>query len=230
LAAAAIAVVAELLSSCSHPLNLYSYVRNNPIWRPDTDGHGFWTKLKNAFSGGGWNEDDEAQKERARRLHIRAEEARKSLSGATRMTIHGESPQMFVQGATDQELVDAQREVAEFLASKVEFPGQCPEGLQCGVVFPVGLPEEGASSEYTNITRGGAVTNIRTNITAGEFGATLEANGFVKSTASDGTLPCIRKEQNRIACIPVRVRRAGPLLRSRLMARLSEELDCNRSF
>jgi hypothetical protein len=168
-------------------LNQYSYVRNLPTTKIDRDGHGFFTKLKNFLDDGGWNEDADAQKERTRRLHVRAMEARTALSGMTHIKIHGETPQMFVQGATDQQLVDAQRQVDEFLASQVQFPVQCDKGMSCGVVFPVGLPEEGASSEYTNITRPGAVNNIRTNITAGEFGANLEANGFVKSAASDGS-------------------------------------------
>jgi RHS repeat-associated protein len=116
-------------------LNLYSYVRNNPIWRADVDGHGFWRKLKNAMSDGGWNEDEDAQKERARRVHVRAMEARMALSGMTHITIHGETPQMFVQGASDQQLLDAQREVDEFLASQVQFPVQCDKGMSCGVVF-----------------------------------------------------------------------------------------------
>jgi RHS repeat-associated protein len=193
-------------------LDLYSYVRNNPLWRPDTDGHGFWTKLKNALSDGGWNEDEDAQKERARRLHARAMEARTALSGMKNITIHGETPQLFVQGASDQELVNAQREVDVFLASRVQFPVQCDEGMSCGVAFPVGLrgsPEEGATTEFTDVTRAGAVRNIKTNITAGEFGANLEANGFVKSTATDGT-PIYTKGAKEYAVYPSSRSTGGP--------------------
>ena len=40
-------------------LNLYAYVRNNPLGRADLDGHSdyIWQKLKNAASGHGWKTD-----------------------------------------------------------------------------------------------------------------------------------------------------------------------------
>jgi RHS repeat-associated protein len=168
-------------------LNLYGYVRGLPTTRADVDGHGFWRKLWNRMGKDGcWCEDDELKKHQEELLHQRAEEARKNLSSLKNLTIYGQTPQQFVQNATDQQLVDTQRQVVEFLASKVQFPVQCAEGVTCGVVFPAGFPE-GTASEYINITKGGSVNNIRTNLTASEFGANLEANGFVKSTASDGT-------------------------------------------
>src|SRR5262249_28108161 len=39
-------------------LNLYGYVRNNPVLRADIDGHGWWHKFKNWANDGGWTEDD----------------------------------------------------------------------------------------------------------------------------------------------------------------------------
>jgi hypothetical protein len=39
-------------------LNLYGYVRDNPVWRSDVDGHGFFHKLWNAITDGGWTDDD----------------------------------------------------------------------------------------------------------------------------------------------------------------------------
>ena len=40
-------------------LNLYSYVRNNPLSRVDVDGHSdyLWQKTKNWVSGNGWKTD-----------------------------------------------------------------------------------------------------------------------------------------------------------------------------
>ncbi len=47
---------------------------------------------------------------------------------------------------------------------------------------------DGAFSEYdTSITKLGSVRNVATNVTAKDAGEMLEANGFVKSTAGDGT-------------------------------------------
>ncbi|HYL99832.1 MAG TPA: RHS repeat-associated core domain-containing protein, partial [Blastocatellia bacterium] len=39
-------------------LNLYSFVRNRPLWRPDVDGHDIWKKFKNWVTSGGWTDDD----------------------------------------------------------------------------------------------------------------------------------------------------------------------------
>ena len=48
--------------------NLYGYVRNNPVWQMDDDGHGWWNKFKNWATNGGWTDDDkEAQKTRHER-------------------------------------------------------------------------------------------------------------------------------------------------------------------
>ena len=173
-------------------LNLYCYVRNNPVWRADLDGHGWWHALKNWASDGGWTDNDaQADQTRKQRLHVRAMQARTDILRAKGIMIHNQTPQEFVQGKTDQQLVDAQREMVDFFRSKVQFPVQCPEGVSCGVAFPFGLKglaiEEGAASEYTNITTGSSVNNIRTSVTAGEFGAALEADGYVKSTLKDGT-------------------------------------------
>jgi RHS repeat-associated protein len=51
-------------------INRYSYVRNNPLWRMDKDGHDWdwWKKLKNWATNGGWTADDqEAAKTRRER-------------------------------------------------------------------------------------------------------------------------------------------------------------------
>jgi RHS repeat-associated protein len=57
-------------------LNLYGYVRNNPLRLTDPDGHGWFTKLGNWFTGGGWNEDEEANKIRAEAAARQVQEQR----------------------------------------------------------------------------------------------------------------------------------------------------------
>jgi RHS repeat-associated protein len=54
-------------------LNLYAYVRNNPIATSDLDGHGFWKKLGNLISYGEWTDDE---KELEKRLQEEADELR----------------------------------------------------------------------------------------------------------------------------------------------------------
>jgi RHS repeat-associated protein len=54
-------------------LNLYAYVRNNPIATADLDGHGFWKKLGNLISYGEWTDDE---KELEKRLQKEADELR----------------------------------------------------------------------------------------------------------------------------------------------------------
>ncbi len=176
-------------------LNLYTYVRNIPTTRYDADGHcaddgGKHGWLWCAAHAVGLVSSEQEKKDA---LHQRAVQARTVISGMTGLTIEGQTPQQWVQGKTDQQLVDEQRRIAEFLLSKVDLI--CPssaEGVHCGVAFPAGgigsaAGEEGAASEFVNITRGASIRNIQTNVTASEFGANLEANGFVKSTAADGT-------------------------------------------
>jgi RHS repeat-associated protein len=170
----------------------YCYVRGLPTTKADADGHGFFTKVKNLFTDGGFNEDADAQKERARRQHQRAENARKTLSGMKGFTINGMTPAEFAKGANDQQALAGLNAATNFVFGEAQKNFFChDERFSCGIVFPVGgmgmAFEEGAASEYINVTRAGSVSNIKTNVTAGEFGANLEANGFVKSTAADGT-------------------------------------------
>ena len=75
-------------------LNLYAYVRNNPLSRNDPDGHGFLENLGNYFSYGVWG-DEEAVK--------RAEQAaRASLAASQRQRASsGDSPILYDSGKAD---------------------------------------------------------------------------------------------------------------------------------
>jgi len=142
-------------------LNLYSYVRNIPTTTIDADGHGFLSKLKNWWTDGGWNENPEAQKERQRRLHIRAMQARTVISGMTGFTIGGLTPQQFVQGKTDQQLVDAQRQIGEFLLSKVDLLScSSSQDVKCGIVLfpPMGAALDLELAETSGILREAAAS------------------------------------------------------------------------
>ena len=48
-------------------LNLYAYVRNNPLRLNDPRGHGWLEKVGNWLTDGGWNEGEAAKAERAKR-------------------------------------------------------------------------------------------------------------------------------------------------------------------
>lgn len=76
--------------------------------------------------------------------------------------------------------------------------GNQPEGVQ-----------PGAQSEYTNTTRNGSVPNIKTNVSADEFGKNLEANGFTKSAAKDGT-PTYTKDNTQYTVYPKSTSTGGP--------------------
>jgi hypothetical protein len=66
------------------------------------------------------------------------------------------------------------------------------------------------SSKYdTSITRSGSVTNVDTDVTVKEAGENLEANGYTKSTASDGT-PLYTKGDTQYAIYPKASSTGGP--------------------
>jgi RHS repeat-associated protein len=189
-------------------LNLYGYVRNLPTSKIDIDGHkecGFYCHFKNWWTDGGWNNDEDAKVERERRLHARAEHARKLLSQMRNFTIHGKSPADFAKGATDQDVINGLQAATNFVFSEVSRP--CGSEASCGIVFPLGLPE-GAFSDYINITRPGSIQNIQTNVTAADFGANLEADGFTKS--SSGNVTIYTKGTTQYAIYPVSNSTQGP--------------------
>jgi len=119
-------------------LNLYGYVRGLPTTKADLDGHGFLTKFKNWLNDGGWNEDKEAQQERQRRFHQRAEDARKSLSGMKNFTINGKTPAEFARGATDQQAIAGLNAATNFVFAEAQKNFFCGPGVSCGIAFPIG--------------------------------------------------------------------------------------------
>jgi RHS repeat-associated protein len=75
-------------------LNLYAYVRNNPLNRTDPDGHGFWQNLGNYLSYGVWGDEDAVKRaeEEARRRLIATQQQRSSA---------GQAPNLYASGKTD---------------------------------------------------------------------------------------------------------------------------------
>jgi hypothetical protein len=66
------------------------------------------------------------------------------------------------------------------------------------------------SSKYdTSITKSGSVTNVDTDVTVKEAGENLEANGYTKSNASDGT-PLYTKGDTQYAIYPKASSTGGP--------------------
>jgi RHS repeat-associated protein len=161
-------------------LNLYTYTKNNPTTLSDPDGH---CDIDGEHHNWIWCAGHSLGITQT--LKERVAEARSDLSGLKNLNINGQSPQDFAKNATDKQVLAAKRAVVDFVAGKAMSSLVCPEGTSCAVI-PFGFPEA-SFSEYVNITTGGSVPNISTNVTPSEFGANLETNGFVKSIASDGT-------------------------------------------
>jgi RHS repeat-associated protein len=176
-------------------LNLYSYVTNNPRSVSDPDGHGPINAIK-CFLGSAEackaqaREKAKQEEEAKKAQHKQAEEARKTLSQMKNLTINGMTPQDFANSANDQQAMAGLAAATSFIFAEANKNFWCGPGISCGIVFPTGLGgaiDEGAASEYINITRGAALNNVKTNLTANEFGANLEANGFTKSTTGGVT-------------------------------------------
>lgn len=166
-------------------LNLYGYVRGLPTTKADLDGHGFLTKFKNWLNDGGWNEDKEAQQERQRRFHQRAEDARKSLSGMKNFTINGKTPAEFARGATDQQAIDGQEAATKFIFGQAEKNFYCGPGVSCGIVFPLGLGSTGRTAP-ANLTEKLAMEEVMSDPKGTNTGLTLKdptwpaSQGWVK--------------------------------------------------
>jgi len=75
-------------------LNLYAYVRNNPLNRTDPDGHSFWENLGNFFTYGVWGDEDAVKRaEAAARASLIASQQQRQSAG--------EAPTLYASGKTD---------------------------------------------------------------------------------------------------------------------------------
>lgn len=60
-----------------------------------------------------------------------------------------------------------------------------------------GIPPGRITSEYTDITTGGSVRNIRTDVGKAEFEANLVESGYVQSLSKDGRADIFSKDGAR---------------------------------
>jgi hypothetical protein len=74
-------------------------------------------------------------------LQKRADQARADLAKAKNITFNGKSPADFASGLTNQQAIVALRALQEFLGGlAMASLSPCPEGVQCGIVFPADFP------------------------------------------------------------------------------------------
>jgi RHS repeat-associated protein len=120
-------------------LNLYAYVRNNPLNRTDPDGHCTVDGEKHNFLWCGLHSlgFTHTQKEQVA-------QARSDLAGMKNFTINGQTPKDFATNASDKQVLAAKRTVTEFALGQAmdEFFRICPKGMSCGVI-PLGLGSTG---------------------------------------------------------------------------------------
>lgn len=183
-------------------LNLYSYAGNNPLSRTDPDGH-FWQELGNLFKYGHYVNN--AGLEGA--LQKDADAARKEIAGLKNLTVNGKSPGDALKGLNNKQTMDLNNSITSFLQEQVYaslLPGGGQKGISVAIAFPLGAAAdadayaaavaEGRASGYIIQTAPSALaTDVRTNITAQQFGANLEANGYTRSLAKDGVTPLYSK-------------------------------------
>jgi hypothetical protein len=148
-----------------------------------------WEELGNLFKWGHYVNN--AGLEGA--LQKDADQARSSIAGMKNFTVNGKSPGDAIKGLNNQQTLSLDRSITIFFTSQVMtslMGGSNDPNVQVGIVIPIGAAaafEEGAVTEYTIQTaRGALATDVRTNISAQEFGSNLEANGYSKSVAKDG--------------------------------------------
>ena len=164
-------------------LNLYGYVKNNPTTLTDPNGH--CTKGNQEKSGWWcfWHYSDQDEKRDA-------DQARANLAGTKNITINGQTVQDFLKGATNQQVLIAQRSIVEFLtAEATNYP--CGRGASCGIVFPVDFPTKGtvnwsASFESEGDARAFARTKLGSDAVEVEPGKWRSADGKWQYRAKPG--------------------------------------------
>lgn len=123
-------------------LNLYSYVRNNPVTHTDPDGHCWFQSFCNFLNWGHWVDNDHLDAA----LKKDAERARAEIARTKNMTFNGKSPQDYAAGLNNQQAILAQRALVTVLAGIAMGNLASPCGnsqISCGVVLPLGLGSTG---------------------------------------------------------------------------------------
>ena len=158
-------------------LNLYSYVKNNPLSYVDGDGHCnddgthcFWQKLVNWIQGNGYN------------TNAQVLQNRRNYLTSNGVTDNGEK----VNWST------AKPDLVKRAYDAIQHNNAVSEAMR-QVLLTGGTLTAQQVVDYINVTRGGSVYNIQTDVTPEEFGNALEQNGYSKSTSSDGNVSIYTK-------------------------------------
>jgi RHS repeat-associated protein len=152
-------------------LNLYSYVKNNPLSNVDADGHCdddgkncFWQKLGNWFAGRGFI------------TNVQILQNRRDYLTKNGVTDNGEKVNWS----------NAKADTVNRAYDAVQHNNAVSDALR-QVLLTGGTLTAQQVVDYINVTRGSSVYNVQTNVTPEEFGETLEQNGYSKSTKPNGT-------------------------------------------
>jgi RHS repeat-associated protein len=183
-------------------LNLYSYVRNRPTLLMDPDGH------KDEKDKVDHTEDEkhgpiwrffhnhglfglQTANEQKAELHQRADQARKNFAGMKNFRFNGMTPQDFAKSATDQQIIDAQGVVAEFLLAQVQANTFCSPGVSCGIVLPFGAAASGEGVTFGH----GARHLAGTGLTQAEVESAIaqDVKGAIANAAEKGGFCILRK-------------------------------------
>jgi RHS repeat-associated protein len=169
-------------------LNLYSYAGNNPLSRTDPDGHCTNGGQQQGFFWCLFHDSDQD-----------ADRARKQLAAYKNISINGKTPADAAKGLSNTQTVQLERSVFNYISSQaMRTPGMMfalaivPGGvekigpLEIAVASDRAVAAGEATQWLVQTGKSALATDIRTNITAAEFGTNLEASGFVKSVAKDG--------------------------------------------
>jgi len=135
-------------------LNLYAYVRNNPLSHRDIDGH-FWEELKNFWQWGHWVNNANLNAA----LQQDADAARKRLSGMHDFSINGQTPQAIAKSGSNQQVIVADRAATNFIIN--QGMSLCAPAVSCGVILPPlegPLGVAGEAAEGLGNVASGAVT------------------------------------------------------------------------
>ena len=132
-------------------------------------------------------------------LQKEADQDRTTLAGFKNLSINGKSPADAAKGLNNQQTISMYNQTTNYIFQQaMSTPGMMVGlAIASGGAGEIGPAEIAAASDravaageatqwIVQTGKSALATDIRTNITAAEFGTNLEASGFVKSVAKDG--------------------------------------------
>jgi RHS repeat-associated protein len=180
-------------------LNQYTYVRNIPTTRFDADGHkddecGLLCRVKQRFHnsniGLGFRTDAEV-KETAKNFRESAGEAK---DGGQLIFYHRDTGQIETYSREQlDKMSDAQVVQLNDRIGPTD-PGSAQDANTVSQALGIAA---GASSQYQDITKGGSVRNVQTDVKRADFESNLSANGWKRSTSKDGLTTIFEKDGAR---------------------------------